>query len=553
MAAASYNTDLSVLVDTETAGSWTGVQQSGGGAGVNATETDYFIEGSSCTSRNAWASAWKGMIEDATNNTLSTGSGNAVYTWVTHLTPASLGSKAVGGIRVIMGTGSGAYNEYYYAGSDTIDYGAPWICAIVNPDDATADSGAVAVNVMDAYGAIANLPSGGPTKGAPFGIDMIRYGRSIEINDGVGAQANFTDLAVQNDSQQNRWGQFQRTPGSTVNFTMQCRLEFGDTTNTTACDFSDTGKNITIADLEHVGTGFIEFDVTQASTVDISNCSFVATAGGNTLGNWVSTSSTLVTLTTNSFINMGTFGFDTNTTATGCTWRNCGLVTLDAGTLTDCVFDGSTNSPMLDADIATGTIDTVTGCNFIGDGTLTPGHAVDLGTMTTTQTVNWENTLDNGANQSVWAGAAGTTVGVSGTANDAILVHVNTGITLTIATTTSSTVPEVRNTGPGTVIITANTVTVQVEVLDDDTGLAIATTGHVYLLKKSDYSTVVLNAATNGSGIVQDTTYAYTVDEDVEGWVREMDLSGTDYAPANISGTIKSGGLFLTARLKPTS
>jgi hypothetical protein len=356
MAAASYNTDLTDLVaDSAATGNWAAL---GGGASALNIETDYFIQGTRCVTKNAWAGADKGMVEDTTVATLTAASGKAVYTWVTHATPGSLAVKASGGIAICLGSASNALNQYNYAGSDTIDYGAPWICAVVNPDAGTQDSGTVTTANMDTYGARANLPTTGPTKGAPFGIDEIRYGRTIEINDGVGAAANFTDLAIQNDSINNRWGQFQRTPGSAVNFTMQCRLEFGDTTNTTACTFDDSNKNITINNLEHTGTDFIEIDVTQASTVTLTNIGFTATSGANTKGNWVTTSATAVDLTGCVFTNMGTFGLSSAYTLDSCTFRGCGQVTENSATSDGCTFD----SPVLAANTAVLVTDDLANC-----------------------------------------------------------------------------------------------------------------------------------------------------------------------------------------------
>ena len=542
MGAASYNTDLTDLVaDSATVNDWSAL---GGGSKAMNVETDYFLEGTRCISKNAWAGADKGMMEDSTLASLTAASGKAVYTWVTHATPGSLAVKSSGGISICLGSSASVFNEYQYAGSDTIDYGAPWICAVVDPDEATQSSGTVTTANMDSYGARANLPVGGPTKGAPFGIDEIRYGRSIEINDGVGAAADFTALALQNDSITNRWGQFQRTPGSAVNFTQQCRLEFGDTTNTTACLFTDSNKNITIPDLEHVATDFIEYDVTQASTVNLTNIAITATSGANTKGNWVTTSATAVTFTGCVFTNMGTFGLSSAYTVLNSTFRSCDSVTQNGATLTGTIFDTSTTATgALIAD----DLDIVTGCTF--NSTASTGyHAVDLGTISATATVAWDNKLNSVASE--WTGSAGTTVGSNVDLNAAIDVNVASGQTLTIATTSASTIPTVQNSGSGTVIITANTVVVSVTVRDNDSG-SLLSLAHVQLFKTSDYSTVVLSGATSGTGIVQDPAYNYTSDEDVEGWVRQMDIVGTDYVATNISGTITSSGLALAVRLNP--
>lgn len=418
MAAASYNSDLTLLVDSGVTSSYSGIQQSGGGAGVNNTETDYYIQDTECSSRNAWSGGWKGMVSGGTAlSTLTTGSLNAVYTWVTHHTPGSLGDKATdGGIRIILGSSSSVYNEYYYAGSDTIDYGAPWIAAVVDPDQGTQTTGSVTTANINTYGASANLPTSGPSKGSPFGIDIIRFGRSIEINDGVGAAATFTGIAAQNDNTTNRWGQFQRTPGSSTNFTMQCRIEFGDTTNTTACEFNDSNKNITIADLDFVDSNFIEFDVTQASDVTISSCNFIATSGANTRGRWVSTSSSNVDLDSCSFVNMNTFGFDANTTVTGCTFRGCGQITANGATIS--TGTRIVNSTAATALLAGSSVTTLSNIDFVSSGT---GHALEIngGTSHTLTAITFTNYVTPSINP-------------SSTGNEAIFVNIGSGnVTIT--------------------------------------------------------------------------------------------------------------------------
>lgn len=523
MAAASYNTDLTDLVaDSATAANWAAL--GGGASGLNV-ETDYFIEGTRCVSKNAWAGAVKGMIEDTTLNTLTAASGNAVYMWVTHHTPGSLATKASGGIQILLGSASSTYNAYNYAGSDTIDYGAPWICALVDPDEGTQASGTITTANITCYGALANLPVGGPTKGSPFGIDEIRYGRSVAINDGVGAAATFTALALQNDNINNRWGQFQRTPGSTTNFTMQCRIEFGDTTNTTACEFSDANKNITIQDLEHVNTGFIEFDVTQASTVTLTNINMTAANGANTRGNWVTTSSTSVDLTGCSFTDMGTFSFDSNTTVVSCTFRRTDQITSNAASFSLCTFDNNTATSAL----VVASLSEVQNSTFVSDGT---GHAVNLGTISTNTSMTWN------CDATGYAGTNGST------GNETILVNVNSGITLTI--NDEGTGLTYYNTGTGTVNVVSGAVTVKVTA---QTGSGTKIENARVLLKKVIGGATVLSGLTDANGVIQDTAYTYTVDEDVVGWARKSSTAPY-YKQGPISGTITSTGFNGTAILQ---
>lgn len=429
MAAAVYSTDLTDLVaDSASTNNWAAT--GGGASGLNV-ETDYFIEGTRCISKNAWASDVKGMLEDTTNNTLSTGSGNAVYTWVTHHTPAELGTKAQGGIRIALGSTGAVYNTYYYAGSDTIDYGAPWICAVVDPDNATADSGTVTVANMDCYGAEANLPTGGPTKGSPFGIDEIRYGRSIRINDGVGASATCTGLAAENDAQTNRWGQFQRTPGSTTNFTLQARLQFGVAAK---AEFVDSDKTINIADLEFVAATFIEFDVTQASDITFTGMTLLAVKDANTKGNWVTTSAGTVTWTSSRFVNMGTFDLDNSYTATGCTFQYTQQITLGGATITGGAID--------DANITANTgavTGSITELNLVTGATFTRGTTGHAAEVTGVGTINWNNDLSG-----YRAGATGTTTTSFG--DEAIYLKATSGSVI-VSVADGASIPSIRTDG----------------------------------------------------------------------------------------------------------
>jgi len=93
-----------------------------------------------------------------------------------------------------------------------------------------------------------------------------------------------------------------------------------------------------------------------------------------------------------------------------------------------------------------------------------------------------------------------------------------------------------------------STVTVEVTVLDNLTGLGI-NLAHVQLYL-DDYSTVVMSTSTNASGLAS-VSYTYTVDEDVNGWARQFDITATDYVQKDIGGTITDSGLSLTVRLDP--
>ena len=530
MAAAVYTSDLTTLIpdDVASTNNWTSL--GGGASGLNI-ETDYFIQGSNCCSKNAFASATKGMVEDTTNTLLSTGTLDAVYTWVTHTTPGSLDIKANGGISIKMGTASNALNDYYYAGSDTIDYGAPWICAVIDPENTTASVGTIAGNVMDTYGAVAKLV-GGPTKGAPFGIDAIRQGRSYEVTLGdVATPGTFTAAATKNDLNANRYGQFQGVPGITGSYTMQCLFSMG--TAATAAYFKDSNANISISNLEFVDPAFQLFEVVNAGTTVIWDNVTISAVGTGTRGNFLVTSSLLVELTTCTFTDMGTFTFDSNSTLDGCTYRRTQLVTQGGSTFTGCIFDSSTVASAL----LVSELNQVTGCTFTSSGT---GHAVDLGTIAASITKNWDNS-DSG-----YAGVDGST------GNETILVSVDSGQTLTINVASGATTPTVYNTGTGSVSVVSGQVTLTVNV-QSQVDNSIIEGARVYVQAAAGGSlaegTVILNKVlTNASGLVSDTR-SYSSNQPITGRVR-YSTTPNFFKTGNVVGTISSAsGLEVTVQL----
>ena len=73
MAAPTYSTDITVINAVETAGgttNWTAL--GGGSAGLNS-ETDYFIQGDGCLSKNGVTASTKGMIYSAGATTIASG------------------------------------------------------------------------------------------------------------------------------------------------------------------------------------------------------------------------------------------------------------------------------------------------------------------------------------------------------------------------------------------------------------------------------------------------------------------------------------------------
>ena len=78
MAVPIYTSDLTTLIPDDVASTSNRAALWGWASGLNI-ETDYFIQGANCMSKNAFASATKGMVEDTTATLLTTGDLKAVY------------------------------------------------------------------------------------------------------------------------------------------------------------------------------------------------------------------------------------------------------------------------------------------------------------------------------------------------------------------------------------------------------------------------------------------------------------------------------------------
>ena len=180
MTAASYTTNLSDIETDATAGgggapaNWTAL--GGGGAGLNV-ETDYYIQGNNCVTKDAFASDRKGMIYDSGADQGGSGTDGAYICWLTHLTPNSLSAKASSGVSMLIGSSTSAYEEFYVGGSDTLEFGGWFLAAVNEAQTSDNTTGTPTAGVESHFGVLFDLPTGGPTKGSPNAIDGIRFGR----------------------------------------------------------------------------------------------------------------------------------------------------------------------------------------------------------------------------------------------------------------------------------------------------------------------------------------------------------------------------------------
>jgi hypothetical protein len=427
MAAATYTTDLAVLTLCDAT---TGITEPTGSAagGTPSLEADYFIQGTNCVSKTFNATGVGGLAYTA-GAAVTIPTDGAAYTWVYYACPNAVGSKAAGGIQILIGNSTAAYKRFYVAGSDTYTYGG-WVNYPVNPTIASSLNEGSPTAVTQVFGYAINSVNS-VTKGNPFGLDAIRYGRgTLQVVGGdlANGYGTFTAASTQNDSVTNRWGILSFVDGG---FKFQGHLLMG--TAATAVDFRDSGKNVTIQPVQFVTSAFNTFEVRNAaSVVQWTDMSFLSLSTVSR-GNFLVTNNAAVTLNGCTFNSLGTFTFLAATVATGCVFNKCNLITHGNSTFTSNQIVASNASTAM----ITATPGTIQNCTFTSAGT---GHALELTTA---------GTYSFSGNKFVGYGTAGTT-------NAAIYNNSGGAITLNISGGGDS--PTVRN-GAGastTIVASAN-------------------------------------------------------------------------------------------------
>lgn len=427
MAAPAYASDLvDILVDMPATTGWTAL--GGGASGLVAPETDFFIQGSNCISKAGWSTSTRGMIYNFGSG-VTVPSGKAVYAWVYFWAPNSLATEAAGGLQFLIGSATTAFKQWYVRGSDTLVYGG-WVCAVVDPTIAQDATTGAPGATLQYFGAQANVPAGGPSKGQPLGIDAMRYGRDFTCTNGdlANGYATFAGAAAFNDAVARRYGQFQAVDGG---YLMQCRFLMGSAS--TPVDFRDSNRNITIARTTKVGSGFNRFEVVHASSnVSWTNINITALPGSASRGDFVMTDNAPTALTTCAFTDMGIWTFQSNGTFSGVTFRRCNLVTQGGALLSGCRFEATNDATRA---LLSNNPAQIQGCTFISGGTK---HAIEITTP---------GTYSFSGNQFSGYGANGTT--------DAAIYN-NSGGLVTLNVVGGGSTPTVRNGAGASTTVNSN-------------------------------------------------------------------------------------------------
>lgn len=403
MAAPSYTTDLTSIIDQNTGNTNNFALVTDGGGGQNsltAVDTDDFIEGANCASRNPFSTSTRGILYD--NGATTIASGDAVFIWTKADVAQALDIKSSGGIQLIIGNNANTKSRWYVDGKDTYQIGG-WKCYPIDPT-ITPSTGSHSATAI--FGCMWNVPASGPTKGQPFKLDAIRHGRTLIITDGdlANGYSTFSGAAAFDNDTSRQWGLLRF--GSGV-YTFQGLLQLGSTGGNSV-DFRDSNKACFVAETDFVGSTFNGIEVQNAaSRVDFTGISINA-LGTVSRGYFEAIDNADINIDSCAFRDMDTFIFQSNSTVEDTTFARCNQVTLGGATMTGCIFSNSTAATALNAGSS---VTTLSNTQFISSGT---GHGLEI-------TGGTSHTL-SGITFTGYGGGQGTSTG-----NEALFVNIGSG------------------------------------------------------------------------------------------------------------------------------
>jgi len=415
-------------------------------------ETDWYLQGNSCASDEANNKSGVGHsigFDYGSNITFSTD--DYFFGWMFCMMPNATDTFANGGYRVLMGTSLGDYKGWKVGGSNfgRNPYGG-WMNVAVDPTFTHDYSNGTLPTTQFRYFAAAYVLVNTTLKGRPICADAYRYGRGeliIELGDGTNGYGTFSGISTENDGTSNRWGLLQEIPGG---YLWKGLMSFGNATN--LCDFRDANVAITIDDTPRTNSAFNRIEVNNASSrvdwlaVNISAPNTSVSGSVLAKGEFEAVDNATINKTSCVFTDMSTFIYQSNSTIADTIYRRCGQVTQGGASLTGCIFDESSAATALVVSAISGVTDNL----FNSDGT---GHAIDIGNITTTQAITWDNTESGYV-----GGVAGSPITTGTSGNETILCNVSSGETLTINVAGGASTPSVKNDGTGDVNVVAGQV-----------------------------------------------------------------------------------------------
>ena len=472
---ATYATDLNTvhLCDDDTG--WSELSGHSSGAAPSQDLESFIHNASAVSQATGQATGTTAGMEYDYGSNISWTSGFAFFVWQMFAAPTNIYDWANGGMRFGVGSSSGNMDFWNALGDNfgNYPYGG-WQNTAIDPEVTADTTDGTPTGTYRYFGSLPNMRNK-ITKGSPHVIDAIRYGRGEFQVTGTGA--DFSGMAAANDASTARWGLFRATRGG---FLWKGLMSLGLTG--TSVTFSDSNKNIFIEDTPRVSSGFNKIEINNASSsITWNNITILgiqtSITGSDPVspGDFEVVDDATVDLTSCTFVDMGIFAFDSNSTLDVCTWRRCHQVTGNEAIFDRCDFD---SSPAAIA-ISVSDLNQVTNGHFISDGN---GHAVEL-TSLGTGTMTWSNVVVG------YASSDGST------GDEALYVNVGSG-TLNLSIATGATTPSIRTAGATVNIVSSVDLTMTVK---DESGSVIV--GAYAYIDDNDQTPFIMNTTTNSSGI----------------------------------------------------
>lgn len=442
----------------------------GGGAGAGA-EPDILYQGSGGTpeevSRKIGTSAGGFAITPLSTTDASTATGT-YQTFVLKYAAANAAALellSVPGLQARIGSASGVYAQYDFAGSDAYPEKGGFIFLCADPNITgyhTATVGSPAYNALDYYGIVGDFTATSKSENLVHSAVDVGNGYTVTGGGGADPTADYQDIADFNTTLANRHGFFFALEGEDGAYGQYGKVVWGS--SGTAVDYQDTSSpTVFLLDgFFAAGWSGIEDNLENAGTV-------INPVGGSFIGrgdttttdtrpvyNAVGTAATGTTKRTGQrFVNFAQFNAVSIMEYEDCDIQSADF-THDTATLTNCTLRSTAlvNVAMTDdftpAD--------ATGLTVVQEG---GGHFWNIGTVSTDTSITWDVTLSGFP-----AGTTGSPATTTSNGDEALLCNVASGQTLTI-NVNGGTTPSVKNDGPGDVNIVSS-VPINITINDED-------------------------------------------------------------------------------------
>jgi len=457
-----------------------------------------------------------------------------LYVWANYTAPAKLQTTANGGQRICFGNQGNNVDSFYVGGSEAEYIAGGWRCLVASPNQ-TVQNG----NIGTPYTSYGAAGLGAESVGKDnFLVDVIRYGRGLQITDGgggdiAGTMKSFTDV---NDTLANQYG-VARGAGSGAQIQGEILIGHEDATSTLT-EFTDANyavfnpnKNpLSGSSLYATLDTFTGFRILGSGTIaNISNFSFSSAddydkgylscqpsypfsyASGVVPGN--------VVLDGCTFTDWGQTQVSAATTVSNSTWISCEAITLNSGIMDQCTVETGIGGTYV---FAGSTPNNISNTSFIGNGDA-GGHGIEV-TAGGSYTFNGNTFADFG-----------------GTNTDGAAIHIRgDGINAIFNISGDATAsPTYKLTGVGATVSFVASVNVNITGLPVITGDEPATEIRVLGAGTTQYlrgDGTLTNDENLGIGTEthKTSTFSFSMKKDVDFDLRIINL---DYVPQFISST----------------